>query len=206
MRTIIGSIFILIALSIAITSCGGETYADKLKREEKSINRFIDAQDIKLIYTYPDDHEFGENEYFFYKDAATVVYIHVISPGDTKAVPSKERRDPVQIIFDEVIDLNEGDTLWYTNQYSDLMDFAYGDENTYQGTASNVSTVGGYYYQLYYFMSRALAVPLDYGLGHNAEVKLIVPFAGGSAYQKYDYKPFYYARVKYNIIVPVPEE
>ena len=70
------------------------------------------------------------------------------------------------------------------------------------------STSSGSYYQeqMYRFLSQACVVPLDHGIGNNAEVSLIVPFASGSTLQQASYVPLYYQVLKYRFTNPVPEE
>jgi hypothetical protein len=82
------------------------------------------------------------------------------------------------------------------------MTFRYGDASTYSAT----STSTNYYVQMYYFLSQACVLPLDHGLGNNAEVSLIVPFSSGSTYQQANYMPLYYERLIYRFVPDVAEE
>ena len=199
MKKIISVIFALMGLTLLFSACGGETYADKLKQETKAINRFIDANGIKVLTEYPSDNVFAENEY--YKDPDMGVYIRVINPGNDEK-PSKGKTD-VYLRYENILNmLNENDTIATNNQQGIYMAFKYGVSSTYTGT----STASLYQSQMYYFLSQACVVPLDHGIGNNAEVSLIVPFASGSTYQQASYAPLYYQVLKYRFTNPVPEE
>lgn len=200
MKKIISVIFALMGLTLLFSACGGETYADKLKQETKAINRFIDANGIKVLTEYPSDNVFAENEY--YKDPDMGVYIRVINPGNDEK-PSKERKTDVYLRYENILNmLNENDTIATNNQQGIYMTFKYGVSSTYTGT----STTSLYQSQMYYFLSQACVVPLDHGIGNNAEVSLIVSFASGSTYQQASYAPLYYQVLKYRFTNPVPEE
>ncbi|MBK5722021.1 DUF4827 family protein [Dysgonomonas sp. Marseille-P4677] len=200
MKKIISVIFALMGFAILFSACGGETYADKLKKETKAINRFIDANGIKVLNEYPSNNVFAENEY--YKDANTGVYIRVINPGNDDK-PSREKKTDVYLRYENILNmLNENDTLATSNQQGVYMTFKYGMSSTYTG-ASSSSLYGS---QMYYFLSQACVIPLDHGLGNNAEVSLIVPFASGSTYQQTAYVPLYYQTLKYRFTNDEPEE
>ncbi|WP_029905917.1 DUF4827 family protein [Prevotella sp. 10(H)] len=198
MKKIISIIFVFVGLALAFSACGGETYADKLKKEKKGIERFINDNRITTRGTYPADHKFAENEY--YLDPNTGVYIRVIDPGD-ETRPVKGKTD-VYLNYETILNLlNENDTVASNNFQGYLMTFKYGSPSTYTGnsTASTAAT------QMYYFLSPACVLPLEQGLGNKAEVSLIVPFASGSTEQQRSYIPFFYKRLIYNFIVDEPE-
>lgn len=199
MKKIIGVIFAFMGFAILFSACGGETYADKLKKEKKAINRFIDDNGIRVLYEYPSDNVFAENEY--YKDASTGIYFRVINPGNDDK-PSKQRKTDVYLRYENIINMLTGDTLALNNQQGIYMTFQYGVSSTY--SVSSTSSV--YASQMYYFLSQACVIPLDYGLGNNAEVSLIVPFASGSTYQQSSYVPLYYQVLRYRFTNPIPEE
>jgi hypothetical protein len=199
MRKIIGAIFIFMSLAIVFFACSGETYADKLKEEQKGIERFINDQKITTRRTYPADHKFADNEY--YLDENTGVYFRVINPGnDDKPV---KRKTDVYLRYENILNLkNENDTLAQNNFQGSFMTFRYGNTSTYM--SSGTSTV--YQYQMYYFLSQACVLPLEQGLGNGAEVSLIVPFANGSTYQQANYIPMFYSRLIYQFISEETQE
>ena len=199
MRKIIVTVFALMGFAILFSACGGETYADKLKKESKAINRFIDDNGIKVLYKYPDKHQFAENEY--YLEPSTGIYVHVIDSG-IKDKPSKTDRTQIFLRYDAIYDMLENKDVSGSNFSGVAMSFEYGTSSTYYGT--DYSTT--YTAQMYYFLSQACVIPLELGLGKYAEVKLIVPFASGSSYQQGSYVPLYYSRLQYNFLLDQPEE
>lgn len=200
MRKIIVTIFALMGFAILFSACGGETYADKLKNERKAIDRFIDANGIRVLNKYPDKHQFAENEY--YLEPSTGIYIHVIDSG-IKDKPSKEDRTQIFLRYDTIYNVLDDSKQADSNFSGVAMSFEYGSPKTYYGSDYSSSV---YSAQLYYFLSQACVIPLELGLGKYAEVKLIVPFASGSTYQQSSYVPFFYSRLQYNFLLDQPEE
>lgn len=196
MRKIIGFIFAFLAIAIVFAACGGETYSDKLKKEEKAINKFLSENKISVLNKYPDSGVFAENEYF--KDPTTGVYIHVVNPG-TDDKPTKGKTT-VYLRYSNIINMLTGDTVAKSNktQGMDLyyMDFIYGNTSTYYNSLYSTTQD----YQEYSFLSQGCVLPLDYGLGNKAEVKLIIPFVNGSVMQQASYIPLYYGSLKYTFI------
>lgn len=197
MKKVICIALMSIGLAILFSSCGGETYADKLKKANKAISRYIDEKNINVITEYPKDGIFlNENDYF--KEPKTGAYIHVINPGnDDKPVVGKT---DVYLRYGYVLDLIKKDTLSYGNEHGTYMDFRYGLTSTYTQSSQNVDA------QEYGFLSPACVIGLEYGLGNNAEISMIVPFESGSAYQQYAYTPFFYERLKYRFTLDAEED
>ena len=200
MRKIFSLIFAFIGFAVLFSACKGETYTDKLNNEKKAIGRFIDANGIKVLNTYPDKHRFAENEYF--KDSSTGIYIHVIDSGNHEK-PTKMPKTNIQLRYDSVYNLLDNSVLLSPNLNGMYMQFTYGDASTYYSTDYSSSI---YTYQMYYFLSQACVMPLEYGLGNNAEIKLIVPFETGSTYQKSYYTPIYFSSLIYRFQKPAIEE
>lgn len=199
MKKIIGAIFTFISVAIIFSACGGETYADKLRKEKKGIERFINDNKITVRGTYPVDHKFADNEY--YLDENTGVYFRVINPGNDDK-PEKGKTD-VYLRYENILNLlNENDTLALNNFQGAYMTFRYGNSSSYTGTGTSTT----YQYQMYYFLSQACVLPLDQGLGNGAEVSLIVPFANGSTYQQANYVPMFYGRLKYSFLLDESED
>lgn len=197
MKNFIGAIIALIGFAVVFSACGGETYADKLKKEEKAINRFIDQNNIKVLYQYPEDGVFAENEYF--KDATTGIYIHVLDRGNDER-PSKERKTDIYLRYDTIYNMLTNGVESNPNWNSDSpMNFRYGVSTTYYNSTNM-------YAASYYLLSQGCVIPLDYDLGNNAQVKLIIPFENGSTSQQSAYKPLYFSRLKYTFILDSTEE
>jgi hypothetical protein len=200
MRKIIGVIFAFIGVAFIFSACGGETYADKLKKEEKAIKRFIDASGIEVINTYPYRHAFKDKEYF--KDPNTGIYIHVIDSGTEDKITKGET--VYMRFYDLKLLVSDPDTL-ITNDMQGVMDFCYmymdyGNPGSYlYSNSSYIYTLSSQHF-MYYYLSPGCALPLDYNLGNQAEVSLIVPFANGSYYQQSSYEPVYFGKLRYTII------
>lgn len=174
------------------TACdSSETYADKLKKERKAINRFIDEHNIKVVTTYPENGVFAENEYFL--EPVTGTYIHVVDSGNGRRVSITDRTD-VLVRYSGALRLASSDTTVYENtsaaQIHDYISFTYGKTATYTETSTNNG------YSNYNFKSLGMVVPLEY-VGDSAIVKLIVPFNSGSGMQSSYYEPVYLGMVRY---------
>ncbi|MDR2948358.1 MAG: DUF4827 domain-containing protein [Prevotella sp.] len=197
MRKIIGVIFAFIGIAIIFSACGSETYADKLKKQDKVINRFIDTSGIKVINAYPESRVFKDKEYF--KDPSTGVYIHVIDSGNKDKITKGST--VYMRFYDSKLLISYPDSL-ITNDLQNITEFAYmymdyGNSSSYRRSSYTSGYLSSEYY-MYMFLSPGCALPLDYNLGNNAEVSLIVPFDNGS-YLQYNstYEPVYFGRLKY---------
>lgn len=191
MRKIFPLFCLIVGLAIFTGSCSkSDSYAERLKQEKKSINRFIADNKIVVLDLYPANSKFAENE--FYRDPNTGVYVNVVDTGNGKRV-IPEKRSEVYMRFSDTHILS--DTTKFSNDESNNapLSFIYGVAATYMGTSSS-----DYYTQ--YFMSSALVAPLSH-VGEGGVVRLIVPFTQGSYYQMYTNRvPFYYGKVKYTKI------
>lgn len=195
MKKIVSGFCLLIGLCIVFSACSkSETYADKVKKERKIINRFISENNIKLIYSYPKDHKFAENE--FYVDI-TGIYINVVDSGNGKHADASNFAEVNYRFWDTKI-LYTGsaasDTITATNDLDGQqpLTFEYGRDETYQSTNTNSYA--------YSYLSPGVVAPLKY-VGENAIVRIIVPFTVGSTYQMQAYLPMYYGKLKYTKIV-----
>lgn len=190
------SIFILITFGVLITfnACSKkDTYADKLKKERKAINRFIAQNGISVFNELSKDKPivFDENAYF--KDPNTGVYFHIIDYGTGD--PIKER-DEISLRYDTVnVFLIGNDTIMKGNDYNNNIEdikFMYGDLNDYLET--NAYSLG------YYYKSAGCTIPIKYGLKDKGRVRLIIPFSSGSTGQQYYNEPLYINELTYRII------
>ena len=193
MKKLIGAIFALVGVAIIFSACGGETYADKLKKEEKAIERFKTENNIEVLYKYPDKHKFAENQYFL--EPTTGIYIHVIDSGNKDKPTNKTS---VYLRYDTIFNILDNSVGGYPNFVGSPMYFEYGNPTSYMSYDASS--------QMYYFLSQACVIPLEFGLGRYAEVKLIVPFANGSSYQQGAYEPYFYSRLQYDFQLDVPHE
>jgi len=195
MKKVISAIFVLIGFAIVFAACSGDTYADKIKKEEKAIERFKTENNIEVLYKYPDKHKFAENQY--YLEPNTGIYIHVIDSGNSDK-PTKSPRTNVYLRYDTVYSILDNSVAGYPNFKGLPMYFEYGTPSSYLNYDNSS--------QMYYFLSQACTIPLELGLGRYAEVSLIVPFANGSYYQQSSYIPYYYSKMQYDFILDQPHE
>lgn len=191
MKKLIASILILTSFSFMISCDDTETYADKLEKEEKAINRIKKDSGFVILKEYPQNGVFESNE--FYQDPKVGVYINVIDSGNgNRAV---ENSTFVDARYKSGYFFAENDTLEYENMSmgnaGDLISFQYGKASSYISASSN------YGFSNYYVKSLGMATALNY-VGENAVVKLIIPFSCGSYFQQYyAYTPMYIGEVKF---------
>lgn len=182
--------FLFPLMLIILYSCGTETYDKKVQKQKKNIQKLVSNYDV--LYVYPKDHNFAENQY--YKEPNSLLYYRVNKIGnlaDSLTVSDAERGNiPVVIMFDSVKSLNAKDFApgnYY--QTGEPITFRYGNTDSYIST--NVSSTA------YYYMSQSLVIPLQKGLGTGAEVDIIVPFQNGSFYQLNYYEPLLFRGLRY---------
>lgn len=188
-----------IGVIIAFSACSDtETYADKLKKENKAIDRFLKENSIQVLDYIESGQTFDENQ--FYKDPSGVYY-RVTDYGDLDNMASTEYRTPVILRYGAILDIiNNNDTIDVGNQWQSTsiytLGFSYGNSATYQRTSDDYTTYGEYLEYLY--LSPAIALPLKY-VGDKGKVSMIVPFSVGSYYQNYtSYSPYYFTEIIYN--------
>lgn len=191
MRNIFSWVFALVVVALLSTSCSSsETYADKLKEEKKQINRFLSAQGIEVLSSYPETGVFKENQFF--RDPDTGVYINVVDSGNGKRASSTDLADVYFRFYDTATLPVDDSSIDKTNGDADGLQpisFIYGNTNSYTSTSTSS-------YYSYIYLSPGVTVPLKY-VGEGAIVRLIVPFAQGSYYQSLSYQAIYYGRLKY---------
>lgn len=170
--------FTLLGMLLITPSCNDrKTYADYLYDEEKAIDLFIAQKELSILEEYPTSGNFAENE--FYKDPVTGVYYNVISYGDTTT--NLAINQIVYIRFRDLHYFMSEDTTYYSNMVYPL-------EIKYMGPVN--STTQSYY------SNPGWMVPLEH-VGHNGEVKMIIPFTMGSSNDRSQYQPSYYDLVQY---------
>lgn len=196
MKIKIGILMLLTGVIIFSSCNNNRTYADMKKAQKKAINKFTTEKGIEIIYTWPTDSIFEEDQFVLLDNG---VYLNIVDAGNgNKAIQGKTKismRCSGERFF-------ESDTVAF-NLFTNIntpIEFTY-------GYASNtMSLYSEYiYYQSYhpyaYYLSTGVESILEY-VGENAIVKLIVPFEVGSLYQSssgsYGYgSPIYYDKVKF---------
>ncbi len=178
-RTYILIITIFTIIMSAVSCKDQKTYADYLKEETKAIDEFIVKNNLNILNKFPSNGVFGEKD--FYKDPETKVYFNIVEYGDTT-----ENIFIGEKIFVRFMGLKYfmvDDSTTYTNN-----DNINPQEIDYVGPV-NSSTRS-------YYTVPGWAVPL-HRIGHNALVKMIIPFNMGSSTERSQYQPTYYDRIEY---------
>ena len=175
---------ITIALLISIIAIGvfsscnkNKSYAQHLNEEKKSIERFINQNDLIILREYPKDSVFKNNEFYF--DTSSGIYYNVIDSGNGRRIKGGEefyiRFKGLKYIYLNKAATN--DTLTYSNTGALQPEvLVYGNSSTY----SSVSWVA----------------PLK-NVGDRAKVKMIVPFKMGMPNDIQLYKTAYYEVLNY---------
>lgn len=183
----------LIGLLLISISCNKQkTYADRLKAENKAIDKFMAANKFVEIKNFPEDGKFGEKE--FYRDPATGVYYNIISVGDTVIVDNEgnehrlEFGDEVYIRFKGLKYFSKNDTTEYDNM--NTINSPFPDEFAYRGPVNIESR------SLYSGTTPGWFVPLQH-VGNHGRVKMIIPFTWGAQADLQSYTPTYYDLVTY---------
>ena len=197
MKKIYLFIFVIIGFALAFSACNkSETYADRLKKEKRAINRFIINHNIDVLNTFPEDSNFKKDQYF--RDANTGVYFRIENWGEGETID--QGTDVYLRVAPNSILLVDNDTIKHGNsQPTTAMVFTYGIESTYSSLASYMSsnwpwTKDDYEYV---FLSPACILPLKHGLRNGGIVSFIIPFSSGSKYQKSSNKPLYIPEMRY---------
>lgn len=166
----------LLGLFSAYFSCDNtETYAEKLKKQDKAIDRFIKSEGITVLDEYPSDSVFAEKEFV---KLPSGIYMNVIDSGNgTRA----KKGQSVSIRFKELIWFSKGDTTKYSNMTPT------GQQPStieYQQNYGNIGSCEGF------------GIPLEY-VGDRARVKLIIPGKYGFPEDQQSITPVYFGFLKY---------
>jgi hypothetical protein len=174
----------LIAFAVIGTSCNDyETVQEKLRKEKKAIDAYIDRNNIKVIKEYPADGVFGENEYF---RTVAGLYINVVDSGNGRRVTPYV--DEVQVRFDAVIDLktyisDETSGMYDASHFDFPKEFIYGNTASYRSDKD-------------YFACDGWAIPLTH-VGERATVNLIIPSSLGGSYYNSNFRPLVFKNLTY---------
>ncbi|MDR3339055.1 MAG: DUF4827 domain-containing protein [Candidatus Symbiothrix sp.] len=172
----------IVCFSYLFVSCNDQKSRQELLREEKkAIERFIAANGLVILETYPKNGVFNEKEYFKTNEG---VYIHVVDSGNgVRALP----RQTITVRYDHSWDVKyavQNDSL--NGYYEPIMlypeEFKYGLSQTYQGLYSIVCT--GWVYPLLY-------------VGEHAIVDIIIPSSEGSYSDGQNVRPIFYKNLQY---------
>lgn len=165
----------LLGLFSAYFSCDNtETYAEKLKKQDKAIDRFIKSEGITVLDEYPSDSVFAEKEFV---KLPSGIYMNVIDSGNgTRA----KKGQSVYVRFRDLIYFSTSDTIKYSNMRPGLQPSTI----EYQQNYANIDACEGF------------GIPLE-SVGDGAKVKLIIPGKFGLQADQQNITPVYYGFLKY---------
>lgn len=176
--------FSLVGLVILATSCNDtKTYAQYLKEERNAIKDLLRDSNFVVLNEFPKNGVFAANE--FYLDEASGVYFNVISRGDVTLDSNGDLDESSKVQTNEKVYVRykglsyfsvDSDTTKYNNM--DAGNNVFADSFTYYGVATTAN-LSSYYSET----SAGWTIPLDY-VGHNARVKMIIPFNFGWSYDR----------------------
>lgn len=176
-------LFIAVWALVGFSCNDYESAQEKLRKEKKAIEAFIDKNNISVLKSYPSSGVFAENEYFRTSDG---LYINVVDSGNgRRVVPYK---DEVQVRFDYYLNIksymSDNTTGKYLGEYYDLpKQFIYNNEYSYTQDAE-------------YLACKGWADPLQY-VGEKAIVNLIIPSSLAGSYASNSYTPLFYKNLRY---------
>lgn len=156
---------------------------EKIRKEKKAIDAFIDRNDLVILNEYPKSGVFKEKEYFRTSDG---LYINVVDSGNgVRVVPNV---DEVLVRFESVIHIKEyikdsSTGVYYPNYSIFPKEFIYGNTASY-ATDPDYLTCNGW------------AVPLGF-VGEKAIVNLIVPSSMAGQNDSYNFNPLFYKNLQY---------
>ena len=190
MKKIVGiGMLAFLSLSFMYSCKNNETYADKLKKERKEINRLINDSLFEIIRDYPENGVFESNQ--FYYDEDTRVYFNVVDSGNGLRAT---RGRVVYVRFNgasSVFRRDSTDSNTTPDQAQQYLNFTYGYSDTYI-ERSYTTTWPNYLYK-----SPGIVLPLEH-VGDSAIVRIIVPFNEGSGLQRASYEPVFINWLQYD--------
>ncbi|MCD7973531.1 MAG: DUF4827 domain-containing protein [Candidatus Azobacteroides sp.] len=167
MKQLLAYIFAVLFLPAIWFSCNNsKTYAQLLEDEQNAINKLITDSGFKILYSYPANKVFAENEFVKLPNG---LYMNVIDSGNGTRVDSGK-----VVLYRIKYYRSLFDTTTYSGYSVDPYSFIYG-----QGTTSSNS------------YSEGLATPLSF-VGQNSKVRLIVPSSINTYTISQNVVPYYY--------------
>ena len=160
-----------------------ESMQEKLRKEKKAIEAFIDRNDFVILKNYPADGVFGEKEYYRTSDG---LYINVVDSGNGKRVIPYV--DEVQVRFEYAINVSEYVSDETSGKYLGT-DFSLPKEFIYGNSASFNNDPDG-------FTCTGWTYPLAH-VGEKAIVNLIVPSGLGGSNVNKTFTPIYWKNLQY---------
>lgn len=193
------NILMMVCAALLAVSCSKtKSYTDMLKDQKKAINRLKDEKGFVFLKDFPKDSIFKENEFVELENG---VYLNIIDKGSseravygTKILYRCTMYYPMDTAYIQMLDASYRPyTPYYYNLPSkdSYVSSNYGPHSN--GTSPYPFTYGDY---TSYYASEGLMTPLLY-VGHEAKVKLIVPFKRGLPTDNNYGEPAYYEILEY---------
>jgi len=192
-KKISGIILLIVTFCFSFSCKEGENLQELIKEETRAISRYIDFNDINILYEDKGEYPKGkwpENTYFKTTDG---LFFQVVDSGNGKKA---QILDVISVRYDYmqfIKDVAQGDTTKYNFPiYSNYMsypppvgqpfNFTYGISLTYNQVNSPVC--------------QAWVIPLTY-VGEGAILNVIVPSLLGSAVDLRSITPIFYKNLRY---------
>ena len=187
MKKINHILFALIGLSAFFASCDRPmTYAERLRYEERAIDRFFSEKNFTRLSSFPSDTIFPADAFF--QDPATGVYFNIEDRGDLNNRIDVENHRGREL-YVRFRGLNfftmPSDTILHSNDQAlnpIIMEF--------QGPVTRQTRF------LYSDGVPAFIVPLQH-IGHNGRVRMIVPFHMGGTFERQGFHTTFYDQVDF---------
>lgn len=177
----------IVILSLAFAACDDQKTAQEyLKEEKKAIDKYIDRQNIDVIYSYPEDGVFDLEKNQYFKTPVEGLYFQVVDSGNGKRVVPAV--DKVQVRFDYFFDIKDfvgGNENLIYYQWIFPFEFVYGIPGSYQKSENDV-----------FLACDGWAIPLNY-VGEGAIVNLIIPSGIGNTSDQNSYRAVFYKNLHY---------
>lgn len=187
-------LMIVCAALLAVSCSKTKSYTDMLKDQKKAIERLKDKEGFVFLKDFPKDSIFKENEFVELENG---VYLNIIDKGSseravygTKILYRCTMYYPMDTVYIQATDsYGYPLSIYYTKP--SFVFSNYGPHSN--GTSPFPFTYGDYTSSA---VSEGLMTPLLY-VGHEAKVKLIVPFKRGLPTDNSYGEPAYYEILEY---------
>lgn len=192
-KTVLALFSVLLLLSVGLQSCSKtKTYAEKLSAEKKAIDRYIRANDIKVI-SYDEfiaNNEVTNLDKNEYVELQTGLYLQIVDKGSENPADTFKTNSEITVRFEEYDIMNK----WYTN-VSNTNQPLFVDAFVYNNANNSLSGkfVGNGHMRSAYGdnVPTGWLIPLKY-LRADSKVKLIISSKLGHAVSAQEVYPYFY--------------
>lgn len=166
------------------SSCNdSESTQEKLRKQQRAIDAFMDRSGLVVISKFPADSVFKANEYYRTDDG---LYINIVKKGNGNAAQLGRE---ISLRFDYCFDVqtyvegNEDDATYYPHEMLLPYVFRYGVSSTYTS-------------DYYAYLCEGMVHPLQY-ITEGAVVNLIVPAKLSNSYDQSAIRAQYFKNLEY---------